>query len=125
MYNKYVRDKLGHMNVASIKYSDIRRFYLSLIHEQGFKPNSMEIVHTILHPVFTTAVRDGFIRVNPTDGVMAEIKKSHDWEKPKRHALTEAQQEARPANLPSTDGSRGRGADASAPRWHPPRSHRR
>ena len=94
MYNKYVRDTLGHMNVASIKYSDIRRFYLSLIHEQGFKPNSMEIVHTILHPVFTTAVRDGFIRVNPTDGVMAEIKKSHDWEKPKRHALTEAQQEA-------------------------------
>lgn len=30
--------------------------------------------------------------MNPTDGVMAEIKKSHSWEKPKRHALTEAQQ---------------------------------
>lgn len=38
------------------------------------------------------AVRDGYIRTNPSDGVMAEIKKSHNWEKPKRHALTEEQQ---------------------------------
>ncbi len=56
------------------------------------KPNSMEIINTILHPVFTSAVRDGYIRSNPSDGVMADIKKSHTWEKPKRHALTEQQQ---------------------------------
>ncbi len=53
----------------------------------------MEIINTILHPVFTSAVRDGYIRSNPSDGVMADIKKSHTWEKPKRHALTEQQQE--------------------------------
>ncbi len=94
MYRKYVRDKIGHIPVAKIKYSDIRRFYLSLIHDRGFKPNSMEIINTILHPVFNTAVKDELIRTNPTDGVMAEIKKSHNWEKPKRHALTEAQQAA-------------------------------
>ena len=52
----------------------------------------MEIINTILHPVFTSAVRDGYIRSNPSDGVMADIKKSHTWEKPKRHALTEQQQ---------------------------------
>ena len=56
------------------------------------KPNSMEIINTILHPVFTSAVRDGYIRSNPSDGLMADIKKSHAWEKPKRHALTEQQQ---------------------------------
>ena len=66
---------------------------MTLIYERGFKPNSMEIVNTILYPVFTSAVRDGYIRLNPSDGVMAEIKKSHAWEKPKRHALTERQQE--------------------------------
>ena len=54
--------------------------------------NSMEIINTILHPVFTMAVRDGYIRTNPSDGVMAEIKKSHNWEKPKRHVLTQQQQ---------------------------------
>ena len=31
--------------------------------------------------------------MNPTDGVLSEIKKSHNWEKPKRHALTEKQQQ--------------------------------
>ena len=88
MYKKYVRDDLGTKKIANIKYSDVKKFYIHLIKDVGFKPNSLEIIHTILHPVFTTAVRDGKIRVNPSDGVMAEIKRSHDWTKPKRHALT-------------------------------------
>ena len=94
MYKKYVQDDFGLKDIASIRYSDIKKFYIHLIKDIGFKPNSMEIIHTILHPIFTTAVRDSLIRINPTDGVMAEIKKSHDWEKPKRHALTENQQSA-------------------------------
>ena len=92
MYKNYVSDVIGKRRIGSIKYSDIKKFYNSLILEKKFKPNSMEIINTILHPVFTMAVRDGYIRVNPSDGVMAEIKKSHNWEKPKRHALTEEQQ---------------------------------
>ena len=92
MYRNYVAGTMGKKNLSAIKYSTVKAFYNSLIKEKGFKPNSMEIIHTILHPVFTLAVRDGYIRNNPTDGVMAEIKKSHDWEKPKRHALTVDQQ---------------------------------
>ena len=74
MYRKYVQDEIGAKNIADIKYSDIKRFYIHLIKDIGFKPNSMEIIHTILHPVFNVAVRDGFIRTNPTDGVIAEIQ---------------------------------------------------
>lgn len=94
MYKKYVSESLGLKKISTIKYTDILRFYNSLIMELGFKPNSMEIIHTILHPIFTTAVRDGYIRTNPTDNVMREIKKSHSWEKGKRHALTVQQQTA-------------------------------
>lgn len=94
MYKNYVSESLGLKKIGSIKYSDIKAFYNSLIREKGFKPNSMEIINTILHPTFTLAVRDGYIRTNPTDGVMSEIKKSHNWEKPKRHALTVEEQEA-------------------------------
>ncbi len=94
MYRKYVWDSLGRRKLPEIKYSDIKKFYNHLIHDLGFKPNSMETIHTILHPIFSTAVRDGYIRVNPTDGVMAEIKKSNNWEKPKRHALSVKEQEA-------------------------------
>lgn len=94
MYKKYVWDSIGRRKLPEIKYSDIKKFYNHLIREVGFKPNSMETIHTILHPIFVTAVRDGYIRANPTDGVMAEIKKSNDWEKPKRHALSVQEQEA-------------------------------
>jgi integrase len=52
----------------------------------------MEVVNTILHPIFTIAVRDGLIRLNPASGVMNEIKRSNQWDIPKRHALTESQQ---------------------------------
>jgi Site-specific recombinase XerD len=94
MYKNYISEKIGIKKIAKIKYSDIKAFYNSLLQEREFKPNSMEIINTILHPVFTLAIRDGYIRTNPTDGVMSEIKKSHSWEKPKRHALSIAEQEA-------------------------------
>ena len=94
MFNNYVRDTFGKRKIGKIKFSDVKSFYNALIKEKNFKPNSMEIINTILHPVFTLAVRDGYIRNNPSDGAMAEIKKSHNWEKPKRHALTIEEQEA-------------------------------
>lgn len=85
---------MGRRKLADIRYSDILGFYARLIDEMKFKPRSMEVMHTILHPTFATAVRDGYIRLNPTEGAMTEIKKRRDWEKPKRHALTEDQQAA-------------------------------
>lgn len=94
MYDNYVRDSFGKKKIGKIKFSDVICFYTSLIKEKGFKPNSMEIINTIIHPVFTMAVRDGVIRSNPSDGAMMEIKKSHNWEKAKRHALTVEEQEA-------------------------------
>lgn len=38
--------------------------------------------------------QSGLLRQNPTDGLMAEIKKSHIWEDNPRHALTIPQQKA-------------------------------
>lgn len=94
MYKKYVSDSLGLKKISQIKYSDILKFYNYLITDIGFKPRSMEVLHTILHPIFTIAVRDGYIRTNPTDGAMTEIRNSHNCENGKRHALTEVQQSA-------------------------------
>lgn len=92
MYTKYVRESIGHCYVTSINYSFMKKFFNHLVHEVGFKPNSVEIIYTILHPVFDLAIRDSIIRTNPTNGIMAELKRSNDWEKPKRHPLTEKQQ---------------------------------
>lgn len=93
MWDKYAKDSIGKKKLGLIKKSDILHYYHDLI-VCGFKPNSMEVMNTILHPTFQMAVDDGYIRLNPTAGCMAEIKKSHEWIKPKRHALTIEQQEA-------------------------------
>ena len=92
MYRKYVAPKFGNLKAINIKKSDIQGFYKKLIEEQNFKPNSLEVIHTILHPVFQLAFDDDIILKNPTDGVMKKIKKMYKWEKPKRHALTEEQE---------------------------------
>lgn len=94
LYDHYVRSFFGNRKIATIKYSDVKQFYYFLMTEKGFKPNSLESIHTIIHPTLTMAVRDNIIRNNPADGVMGEIKKSNAWEKAKRHALTIEQQTA-------------------------------
>lgn len=94
MYRHFVADNIGKKKIASIKYSDIKNFYNSLILDNGFKPNTVDNVQTLLHPIFTFAVRDGYIRSNPSDGVMAEVKKSYAGRNRKRHALTTEEQEA-------------------------------
>lgn len=93
-YNSYVRDTFGQRKIVDIKYSDIKKFYYSLMEERGLAATSVEHVHTQLHPAFALAVREDIIRKNPSDDVMTEIKKSKLWIKPKRHALTIPQQKA-------------------------------
>jgi len=94
MYDRFVRGDFGNRKINAIRYSDIKAFYYGLILNKTLKANTLEIIHTQLHPTFQMAVRDGLLRMNPTDGVMAEIKKSHVWDKPQRHALTVPQQKA-------------------------------
>lgn len=94
MYEHLVRDSLGRLKLSSIKYTDIKRFYYELVTEKGIKPNTIETVHNTIHPSLQLAVREEIIRINPSDGVMGELKRSKIWEKPKRHALTKPQQDA-------------------------------
>ena len=94
MYDHFVRPKFGKKKIANIRYTDVKKFYYGLIQDKTLKANTLDNVHTQLHPAFQMAVRDGLLRVNPTDGVMAEIKKSHIWDRPQRHALTIPQQKA-------------------------------
>ena len=94
MYNHFVRPTFGKKIIGKIKYSDVKKFYYSLILDRGLKAKTLDNVHTQLHPTFQMAVRDGILRLNPTDGVMAEIKKSHIWEQGVRHALTVPEQKA-------------------------------
>lgn len=94
MYDKYVRNGFGKKVITDIHYSDIKFFYLELMNEIGLQATTVDTIHTVLHPTFQMALRDNIIRVNPTDGVMAEIKKQAGKNKGIRHSLTKEQQKA-------------------------------
>ena len=93
LYKCYVSNELGKKYLSAIKYSTIKNFYVRLLQSE-LQISTIKTLQTILHPVFAGAVRDGYIRTNPTDGVISDIVKSLHCETKKRHALTEAQQEA-------------------------------
>ena len=76
MYNHFIREKFGKKKISSIKYSDVLQFYKLLLDEKKVQINTLETIHTLLHPTFKLAVRDDIIRTNPSDGVMAELKKT-------------------------------------------------
>lgn len=94
MYDRFVRPEFGKNKIGKIKYSDVLYFYLHLINEKHLQVNTLEIIHTVLHPTFQLAVRDEIIRNNPSAGVMAEIKKKPGRNHGVRHALTVEQQRA-------------------------------
>ncbi|MBO6108115.1 MAG: site-specific integrase [Eubacterium sp.] len=95
MYDMFVRDTFGKKKINTIKYSDVLQFYYLLLEERDIKINTLDNIHCILHPTFQLAVRDDIIRNNPTEGVMAEIKKRcANKSGGIRHALTPEQQKA-------------------------------
>ena len=65
-----------------------------LVNERKLQVNTLETIHTVLHPTFQLAVRDDIIRNNPSHGVMSEIKKKPGRNHGVRHALTVEQQRA-------------------------------
>lgn len=94
MYDHFVRENFGKRKLESIKYSDVLSYYQHLITQEKLKINTLDSIHTVLHPAFQMAVRDDLIRNNPSDGVMAQLKKQPGKNHGIRHALTIEQQTA-------------------------------
>ena len=92
-YDRYVRKGFGKKKIAEVRYSDVLAFYQALLN-MGLKVNTVDSVHCVLHPTFQLAVRDNVIRNNPTDNVMAEVKKKLKGRPEPRHALTIEEQRA-------------------------------
>lgn len=94
MYNQFVRKGFGEKKIKDIKYSDVKFFYNYLIEEKHLSIRTVDNVHVLLHPTFQMAVRDSIIRINPSDGVMAELKKNIGKNAGVREALTVPEQKA-------------------------------
>ena len=93
MYNNFVRNGFGKLRVSNVKKSDVKKFYNTLADEKILQISTIDTVHNILHQVFALAVDDNYIRQNPTDNMLKELKQSHNFQVTKRKALTVSEQE--------------------------------
>ena len=93
VYNMFVRPSFGKLRISSLKKSDVKRFYNTLADERGLQASTIDSIHTVLHQVLDMAVDDAYIRANPSNGVLKELKQSHVFQTEKRRALTQPEQE--------------------------------
>ena len=89
----FVRPVIGSKRISTLKKSDIKKYYNYLVDERNLKPSTIDNIHTVLHQVLQIAVDDDFIRNNPSDNVLRELKKAHCFQSEKRRALTKLEQE--------------------------------
>ena len=93
MYETFVRNQIGDKRISMLKKSDIKRFYNYLADERGLKPATIDNIHTVLHQILDMAVDDDYIRNNPSNNVLKELKQSHIFKTEKRRGLTRPEQE--------------------------------
>lgn len=92
MYNQFVYHDFGLSKISKLKRSDVRRFYNMLADERNLKISTIDNVHTVLHQVLDLAVEDEYLRSNPSDNALKELKQSRNFDSEKKMALSIAEQ---------------------------------
>jgi integrase len=93
MYGMFVEPDFGKSKLNDLKRSDIRGFYNYLADERNVKVNTIDSIHTVLHQVLELGVEDDYLRYNPADNALKELKKARNIESEKRRALTIPEQD--------------------------------
>lgn len=93
MYEMFVEPDFGKSKLVDLKRSDVRGFYNCLVDARGLKVNTIDSIHTVLHQVLELGVEDDYLRYNPADNALKELKKARNLEVEKRRALTVAEQD--------------------------------
>ena len=93
MYKMFVEPDFGKNRITDLKRSDVRGFYNFLAEEKHVQINTIDSIHTVLHQVLEIAVEDDYLRYNPSDNALKELKKAVNFEVEKRCALTVSEQE--------------------------------
>lgn len=92
-YEQFVEPKFGKIKLTELKRTDVRAFYNYLADERHIKVNSIDCIHTVLHQVLELAVEDDYLRYNPSDNALKELKRAHNRDDDKRRALTLEEQQ--------------------------------
>ncbi|MDR7810552.1 tyrosine-type recombinase/integrase [Lacrimispora sp.] len=93
MYRQFVEPDFGKSKLVDLKRTDVRGFYNYLAEERHVKVNTIDNIHTVLHQVLELGVEDEYLRYNPSDNALRELKKARNFDTEKRKALTVPEQE--------------------------------
>lgn len=93
MYSMFVEPDFGYTKITNLKRTDVRAFYNRLSDERHLKTSTIDCIHTVLHQVLELGVEDDYLRYNPSDNALRELKKAHNNDSKKRKALTIQEQE--------------------------------
>ena len=91
-YTQYVEPSFGKIHIIDLKRSDVRAFYNHLADAQHLKAGTIDSIHTVLHQVLELGVEDEYLRYNPADNALKELKKAHNNDAEKKRALTVPEQ---------------------------------
>ena len=107
IYECYIGHAFGQRTIASVRFLDVRDFYIRAMAEgipmksrtdgvirksRPLKPGTLKMIHAVMSPLFEMAVRDGWLRRNPCTYAITEARKRGRGEQAPRHALTVEQQ---------------------------------
>ncbi|WP_069999864.1 tyrosine-type recombinase/integrase [Cellulosilyticum sp. I15G10I2] len=93
MYTQFVEPDFGYTKIAELKRTDVRAFYNHLADAQHLKTATIDNIHTVMHQVLELGVEDDYLRYNPSDNALKELKKAHNNDSEKKKALTVPEQE--------------------------------
>ncbi|MBK5244773.1 MAG: site-specific integrase [Eubacteriaceae bacterium] len=93
MYTQFVEPDFGTIRIVNLKRTDVRAFYNRLAEVQYLKISTIDNIHTVLHQVLELGVEDEYLRYNPSDNGLKELKRVRNNDSVKRKALTLSEQE--------------------------------
>lgn len=76
MYRQFVEEDFGKIKVVDLKRTDVRAFYNSLLDSRHLKVSTIDSVHTVMHQVLELGVEDDYLRYNPSDNALKELKRA-------------------------------------------------
>lgn len=92
LYRQFVEQDFGKTRIVDLKRTDVRAFYNYLADEQHLKTSTIDSLHTVLHQVLELGVEDDYLRYNPSDNALKELKKAHNHDSERKRALTISEQ---------------------------------
>lgn len=75
MYQRFVENKIGTLKLAEIKKTDIKFFYINLLENENLKVATIDNIQSVIHQILEMAVEDDFLRYNPADRALKDIKR--------------------------------------------------